>query len=75
MDHTLKRWPKQQRVVLKRLAMGIPVKTIAAMMKLSDKTIEYHRRQIYIRLKLDGKNVDPLVMATRFAIRHKLVRP
>jgi DNA-binding NarL/FixJ family response regulator len=74
MDKSLKRWPRQQRRVLCKLALGVPVKTIAAMMGLSDKTVEYHRKQIYVRLKLDGKNKDPLVMATRFAIRRKLVR-
>lgn len=61
--------PVEQRRVLCLLAMGYTCKTCAFKLRISPKTVEYHRRQIYITLCLQGGDRDPAIMATRFAIR------
>lgn len=61
--------PPQQRAVLRCLAVGMTCKTCAFKLRISAKTVEYHRRQIYVLLGLQSGDRDPAIMAARFAIR------
>ena len=58
----------RQREILQHIAEGLNTKQIAALLRISVKTVEAHRLQLMRRLKID--NVPGLV---RFAIRTGLV--
>ena len=64
----LERLTSRQREILQLLAEGQPTKAIALVLKLSDKTVEYHRANLMARL--DIFNLPGLV---RFALRNGLI--
>lgn len=59
---------KRQREVLQLLAEGISTKEIASILKISTRTVEYHKYQMINELGL--KSVPDLV---RYAVRHGIV--
>ena len=61
--------PPNQQEALRHLALGFTTKTSAFKLRISPKIVEYHRRQVYKILCLQGGDRDPAIMATRFAIR------
>lgn len=61
---------QRERELLRYLAHGENTKTIAALMKISPKTVETHRS--HIMRKLGTNSVAAL---TRYAIRHGLTQP
>jgi DNA-binding NarL/FixJ family response regulator len=64
----LERLTSRQREILQLLAEGQTTKAIALVLKLSDKTVEYHRAKLMARL--DIFDVAGLV---RFALRTGLI--
>jgi len=66
--HTLERLTDRQREILQLLAKGENTKSIAAILKISPKTVEYHR----VRLMNVVKTND-ITGLVRFAIRMGLV--
>ena len=64
----LEQLTSRQREILQLLAEGQTTKAIALVLKLSDKTVEYHRAQLMARL--DIFNLPGLV---RFALRNGLI--
>jgi len=64
LDHLSDR----QREVLQLIAEGQNTKEIAAIMKVSPKTVEYHRKQL-----MDALNVHDIPGLVRFAVRTGLV--
>jgi len=58
----------RQREVLQLIAEGQNTKEIAAIMKVSPKTVEYHRKQL-----MDALNVHDVPGLVRFALRTGLV--
>ena len=60
--------PNRQREVLQLLAEGQTTKEVAALLKLSGKTVEYHRAKLMKRI-----GVFDLAGLTRLAIRAGLV--
>ena len=65
----LEQLTSRQREILQLLAESHNTKDIASILKISDKTVEYHRAQLMARLNI----FDPPGL-TRFAMRHKLIR-
>lgn len=55
--------------VLEKLADGFNTKEVAAMLNISTKTVETHRRQIMRKLDLTN-----IVQLTKYALRHGLTR-
>lgn len=58
---------KRNLEVLKRLADGAGTKAIASELRLSPKTVEYHRAKIYERL-----GINSVAQLVRWALRHGL---
>ena len=67
-ESSLHRLTDREREVVHLLAEGKPVKEIAQMLHISIKTVNTHRRQLMLKLKL--KNTAELV---RFSIREGLI--
>jgi DNA-binding NarL/FixJ family response regulator len=68
--HLLEKLTDRQRAILRLIAEGRNTKEIAALLKLSPKTVEYHRTKLM--QNLDVHDVPGLV---RFAIKVGLIRP
>lgn len=60
----------QELTVVRAIADGLNTKEIAGVMKLSPKTVEYHRAAVMAKLKIS--DIPTLV---RFAVKHNLVNP
>ena len=60
---------RQQLTVLTLIASCLNTKEIAGEMKLSPKTVEFHRHALQLKLRVFGA-----VALTRYAILHKLVK-
>jgi DNA-binding NarL/FixJ family response regulator len=58
----------RQREILQLLAEGQTTKAIASILKVSDKTVEYHRAKL-----MDGLKIFDLPGLVRFAIRNGLI--
>lgn len=58
----------RQREILQLMAEGQNTKTIASILKVSDKTVEYHRAKLMARL-----NIFDVPGLVRFAVRNGLV--
>ena len=58
----------RQREILQMLAEGQTTKGIALVLKISDKTVEYHRAKLMARLE-----IYDLAGLTRFALRNGLI--
>jgi len=58
----------RQREILQLLAEGQTTKAIALVLKLSDKTVEYHRAKLMVRL-----NIFDIPGLVRFALRNGLI--
>jgi DNA-binding NarL/FixJ family response regulator len=59
----------RQREILQLLAEGQTTKSIALMLKISDKTVEYHRAKLMTRL-----NIHDLAGLVRFALRTGVIQ-
>jgi DNA-binding NarL/FixJ family response regulator len=66
----LERLTSRQREILQLLAEGQTTKAIAFLLKVSDKTVEYHRAKLMARLAIF--DIPGLV---RFALRNGLISP
>ncbi len=60
----------RQREILQLLAEGQTTKAIALVLKVSDKTVEYHRAKLMVRL-----NIFDLPGLVRFALRTGVISP
>lgn len=69
-QRSLERLTARQREVLREIAAGRNTKQIAALLKLSPKTVEYHRLRL-----MAGLNVHDIAGIVRFALRVGLVSP
>jgi DNA-binding NarL/FixJ family response regulator len=58
----------RQREILQLLAEGQTTKAIAAILKISDKTVEYHRAKL-----MDGLKIFDIPGLVRFAMRNGLI--
>jgi DNA-binding NarL/FixJ family response regulator len=65
----LEQLTSRQREILQLLAESHTTKDIASILKVSDKTVEYHRAKLMARL-----NIPDSPGLTRFAMRNKLIR-
>jgi DNA-binding NarL/FixJ family response regulator len=65
----LERLTSRQREVLQLLAEGQTTKSIALVLKISDKTVEYHRTKLMMRL-----NIHDLAGLVRFALRTGVIQ-
>jgi DNA-binding NarL/FixJ family response regulator len=65
----LEQLTERQREILQLLAESNTTKDIASILKVSDKTVEYHRLQLMQQL-----NIFDIPGLTRFAMRNKLIR-
>jgi DNA-binding NarL/FixJ family response regulator len=66
----LEQLTSRQREILQLLAEGQTTKAIALVLKVSDKTVEYHRARLMARL-----NIFDIPGLVRFALRNGLVSP
>jgi DNA-binding CsgD family transcriptional regulator len=66
----LLRLTSRQREILQRLAESQTTKAIALVLKLSDKTVEYHRAKLMARL-----DIFDIAGLVRFALRNGLISP
>jgi DNA-binding NarL/FixJ family response regulator len=64
----LERLTSRQREILQLLAEGQTTKAIALVLKLSDKTVEYHRAKLMARL-----DIFDIAGLVRFALRNGLI--
>jgi DNA-binding NarL/FixJ family response regulator len=64
----LEQLTSRQREILQLLAEGQTTKSIALVLKVSDKTVEYHRAKLMVRL-----NIFDLPGLVRFALRTGLI--
>ena len=64
----LEQLTEQQREILQRIAEGQTTKEIAQILKVSPKTVEYHRAQLMQRL-----NIYDIPGLVRFALRVGLI--
>ena len=65
----LEQLTERQRDILKLIAESHTTKDIASILKLSEKTVEYHRAKLMARL-----NIFDIPGLVRFAMRNKLIR-
>ena len=65
----LEQLTSRQREILQLLAEGQTTKAIASILKVSDKTVEYHRAKLMASL-----NIFDIPGLVRFALRNNLVR-
>jgi len=64
----LEQLTSRQREILQLIAEGQTTKAIALILKVSDKTVEYHRARLMARL-----NIFDIPGLVRFALRHGLI--
>ena len=69
-NHSLEQLTERQREILRLIAEGQNTKAIADLLKISPKTVEYHRMKLMAELKLH--DIPSLV---RYAIRVGLIAP
>jgi len=69
-NSTLEQLTIRQREILQLVAEGQNTKQIAAILKISSKTVEYHRLKL-----MDGLNIHDVPGLVRFALRVGLIPP
>jgi DNA-binding CsgD family transcriptional regulator len=69
-ENPLERLTSRQREILRLVAEGLNTKAIADLLKVSPKTVEYHRVKL-----MDALNVHDIPGLVRLAVRVGLIRP
>jgi DNA-binding NarL/FixJ family response regulator len=61
----------RQRQVATLVAEGFPIKSISTLLRISQKTVEYHYDMVRQRIGCDGGK-NPAVLVARFALANGL---